>query len=392
MIRKVKFSNFYSFAKEQEIDFMTTKKQSYDYFRSRATDGRQITKVAGFIGGNASGKTNVMRFFGFLNYFVCQSSRNNDGKIGLQTFFNNEEKSEFYVEFEINDNIYFYEFGIKNENILYEKLSERKNIKNAQKTVLFFRDGKDKVEFENKYFVNFSKKYIQNIRGDVSLVSYIKAGHDIEIINSVYDYFVNLSCNISEGGSLSHKEYVSIAASAYIESDLLKLEMEEFVRRFDIGLDKFEIREEVKNEKVSQLSILGFHKTNESKNTLSFNHESRGTQSLFYVLSQILIGLKKQSIVVIDEIETGLHPEAIEKLIRYFIDENESGKAQLIFSSNSLGFMRSFDRPQIFLNEKNGNGESLVYRLDEVKNTRPDENFFAKYMTGAYGAFPNIKV
>lgn len=54
--------------------------------------------------------------------------------------------------------------------------------------------------------------------------------------------------------------------------------------------------------------------------------------------------------------------------------------------------MRSFDRPQIFLNEKNGNGESLVYRLDEVKNTRPDENFFAKYMTGAYGAFPNIKV
>ena len=59
MIRKVKFSNFYSFYKEQEISFLAKKKKTHDYYFSDSSD--QISKVAGFAAGNAAGKTNDMR-------------------------------------------------------------------------------------------------------------------------------------------------------------------------------------------------------------------------------------------------------------------------------------------------------------------------------------------
>jgi hypothetical protein len=54
--------------------------------------------------------------------------------------------------------------------------------------------------------------------------------------------------------------------------------------------------------------------------------------------------------------------------------------------------MNKLDMHQIFLTQKNDDGESLVYRLNDIEGIRTDENFLAKYMTGAYGAFPKIRI
>jgi len=97
-------------------------------------------------------------------------------------------------------------------------------------------------------------------------------------------------------------------------------------------------------------------------------------------------------VVIVDEIESGFHPEALNKLISYFIDMNKEKTTQIIFSSHSLGFMNKLDMHQIFLVEKKAKCESSVYRLNQVKDIRPDENFLAKYMAGSYGAFPKIRV
>src|SRR3989338_8804599 len=98
MIRAVRFSNFYSFNEEQEISFVAKKKKTYDYFTSKSDD--QITKVAGFIGGNASGKTNVMRFFSFISYLACRRVDDDFSlipDIARKTFFNNIKPSKFYI-------------------------------------------------------------------------------------------------------------------------------------------------------------------------------------------------------------------------------------------------------------------------------------------------------
>ena len=45
---------------------------------------------------------------------------------------------------------------------------------------------------------------------------------------------------------------------------------------------------------------------------------------------------------------------------------------------------------QIFLVEKDQDGSSNAWRLDEVKGVRSDDNYYMKYIAGAFGATPKI--
>jgi AAA15 family ATPase/GTPase len=378
MIRKVRFNNFYSFKDEQEINFLANKKNSYSYANIKSKEN--ITKIAAFIGGNASGKTNIMRLFSFLSYFVCMSSKDDTtplNSIVFKTFYNNKSPSNFYIEYEDDNKIYFYELRIQNNVVLKEELKCKEIAKNAKRRKLFLRE-KDNLTYLNKlYFKNFSKKFVMNIRLDVSLIAFLKSHYNIDVINHVYDYFLKFKTNINERGEISNPAHQIKTLELYLKVDL--------------GLSGFEIKKEI-NKESFKISVTGLHTIKEKSYKLDFIYESRGTQSLFFTLANIFTAIKNNAVVVIDEIELGLHPEALNKLVSYIIDENKNKRAQIIFSSHSLRFIKKLDMHQLFLTEKDEHGNSIVYRLNEVKGIRSDENFLAKYMSGAYGGFPNIRV
>lgn len=391
MIRNIRFHNFYSFKKEQEISFLTKKKSGYDYFNSKSNF--QITKIAGFVGANASGKTNIMRLFSFMGYFACRSSIENtpsDLQNAYKKFFYNDEPSGFKVEFELADSIYFYEFSLQKTIIIDETLYVQKMIKGSRKVEIYSRKLNEIKVLNKNYFENFPIKFLKNIRSDISLLSFLKSHYNIEIINKVFNYFNHIKTNINEAGQLNNPQNQIANLELYLQDEEIKKEMEEFICQFDLGLKGFNIKKETIGG-TQRISVSGIHQSKESNNELAFNYESRGTQSLFFTLAEILYALKNNSIVIIDEIELGFHPEALIKLISYFIEQNRNGKAQLLFSSNSLVFMNEFDMHQIYLVEKNDKGASVVYRLNTVKGIRPDENFQSKYMSGSYGAFPKIR-
>lgn len=395
MIRKAKFSNFYSFNKEQKISFIAKKKKTYDYYQSESED--QITKIAGFIGGNASGKTNIMRFFSFLSFFVCRKVEGDSpliADIAFKTFFNNDKQSNFFIEFEIKNSIFSYDFSIKNNIITNETLYIKKIQKNARQIKIFSRQLNSIESLNSDYFENISIDALPKIRGNVSTIAFIKySQYNVDIINNIYDYFLGFKTNINERGQnlLNHPGYQIDTLDIYSKDKEFKKEVDDFICRFDVGLNGFEVKKE-KKEKGFSVSVQGIHATKVKNNKLDFSYESSGTRSLFFTMINILSALKHNNIVIIDEIESGFHPEALNKLVSYFIDKNKNKNAQIIFSSHSFGFMNKLDMHQIFLTEKNSNGESSVYRLNKVERIRTDENFLAKYMTGAYGAFPKIRV
>lgn len=393
MIRKVKFSNFYSFHKEQEISFLAKKKKTYDYFKSDSGD--QITKVAGFVGDNASGKTNIMRFFSFISYFVCRKIDNESPftpGLAYHSFFDNDERSNFYIEFEFDGSIFFYDFTIQKKVLLNESLYIKKNKKGSKKIEIFSRHLGNIKFLNKKYFKKLTIKTLPNIREDVSLLTAIHGSiYHVDIIDTVYHYFVGFQTNINEKGKTSYCVHKIKAVVDYLVKDLeLKKQVDDIISRFNTGLKGFHIEESQNKDLV--VPIFGIHTTTEKNNRLNFEYESRGTQSLFFLVVNLLNALKHGSVVIVDEIETGLHPAALNKLISFFIDENKDKTAQLFFSSHSFGFMNKLDMHQIFLVEKNNTNESFVYRLNEVEGVRPDENFHAKYMTGSYGAFPKIRL
>ena len=70
--------------------------------------------------------------------------------------------------------------------------------------------------------------------------------------------------------------------------------------------------------------------------------------------------------------------------------ETNPNKAQLLLSTHSHLLLNKLDKYQIVLVEKNEVGMSEAWRLDEVLGVRSDDNYYTKYIAGAYGAVPKI--
>lgn len=385
MIRKISFKNFYSFKDEQVIDFTTNKKHSSDYFESY--DGVQISKVAGFAGPNASGKTNAMRIFGFLSYFICSHEKKNDAFTPFKSFsFSETSESTLEVEFETEKNLFLFRVSLTEQEVLKESLYFKELQKGSRYANLYERE-KEKIDLNSKFFPGVTRKNLSSIPEHISVIGFINANYDIDLVDEVYHYFGALFLNINEAGyTQSIDDSIPTALGMYEDNPDVKERMEEIVDDFGIGIDKF-IFEKVDEE---TYSITANHKVDSKNYRLPLNYESHGTRALFCEIGRILFFLKVGSILVSDEIENGLHPEAVNKIVNFVTEELVDVKKQFIFSSHSLEFMKKFDAQQIFLVEKEDNSSDL-FRLDELK-LRSEENYYKKYQSGAYGAFPKIRI
>ena len=120
-------------------------------------------------------------------------------------------------------------------------------------------------------------------------------------------------------------------------------------------------------------------------------YESSGTKQLFVLLKTILLVLLKGGVAVLDEFDVNLHPEMVLALFELFIQPETNPKnAQLLFSTHSHRILSNLDKYQIILTEKNDKGESESWRLDECSGVRADDNYYSKYIAGAYGAVPKL--
>ena len=96
--------------------------------------------------------------------------------------------------------------------------------------------------------------------------------------------------------------------------------------------------------------------------------------------------------MIIDEIESSLHPDLTQKLISLFESKKTNPKnAQIIFSTHQHPLIANRTKTQIFIAEKdNMKSETELFRLDDIEGVRNDENYYHKYMAGAYGGIPKI--
>jgi hypothetical protein len=176
----------------------------------------------------------------------------------------------------------------------------------------------------------------------------------------------------------------------YSENKNLKKEAEKLLARFDLGLNAFDIRKEEKEDGFT-INVQVIHSFGNQTCALPLKYESAGTKQLFVLLKIILQVLANGGVAIIDEFDVNLHPDMVMALYELFIHEETNPKnAQMIFSSHSHQILSELDKYQIILTEKNVKGSSETWRLDEVNGVRADDNYYTKYIAGAYGAIPKI--
>ena len=102
--------------------------------------------------------------------------------------------------------------------------------------------------------------------------------------------------------------------------------------------------------------------------------------------------------MVVDELDANLHPLLSAKIIELFkAPETTPRHAQLLFSSHDaalLGWIRGRDvlrREEIWFTEKDKNGATQLFSLVEYEEEEgSDENPMLWYLTGRYGAVPEV--
>ena len=124
---------------------------------------------------------------------------------------------------------------------------------------------------------------------------------------------------------------------------------------------------------------------------LDLAFESHGTQRFYAVFPYVFAALSLGSVVILDEIDNALHPLALSEVVRQFQNAELNPKnAQLIVSCQDATLLHDLVKEEVYFTEKNETGQTKLFGLSDIAGVRRDENIYAKYLAGVYGAIPRL--
>lgn len=148
---------------------------------------------------------------------------------------------------------------------------------------------------------------------------------------------------------------------------------------------------------VKQLDFI--HSIDDGKpRSLGYESESRGTQILLTLLMPALHVLYEGLVLVIDELDTSLHPDLSRSLLSLFHRKasNPHG-AQLLFSTHDVTLLDSdvLQQDEIWFTDKDSDGASRLTPLTDFKLPPPDElrhgDIEQAYRRGRFGGVPKSR-
>lgn len=392
MLKKIKVSNFYSIGAEQELSLEISTKDILDDSAVKLDDGTALNLVSCIVGSNASGKTNLLKVLSFLFWLVndAYTTLKSEDQIPVEPHqFMRDQSIKIEVEF-FNKNVFFvYKIEFNSKKILKERL-EKKGMHDAVFELNRIND-ETIIRTHSRLKINEADERRFKERQNVPLLS--------SLIDTAYladmVFFKNFKSNVNKLGTartdLNFKSILNLSRELQTNNEL-RQQLLNFSKDIDLGLSDFKFSKGLIEETKEEVPILACARvSNKQELVLPLFKESNGTQHYFFLYYFIYPMLAKGGIVVLDEIESGLHMEVIKKIISLFENrESNPHHSQLIFSTHQAPLLNDRTKTQIFITEKNASLETEFYRLDDLEGIRNDENYFHKYIAGAYGGIPNI--
>ncbi|AMB46392.1 hypothetical protein Y590_15809 [Methylobacterium sp. AMS5] len=132
-------------------------------------------------------------------------------------------------------------------------------------------------------------------------------------------------------------------------------------------------------------------KSGKSRILLPYEVQSKGFKKFFSMVARVLFGLRSGDVVIVDELETSIHPHLARMIVELFQnkDVNKAG-GQVVFTTHDTNLLDQslLRRDQIWFVEK-VHAKSKLYSLLEFA-PRKDENLERGYLRGRYGAIPAL--
>lgn len=405
---ELRLTNFFSIKDEITIDFRAANLQSkqareltenvFDY------DDIRVLKTMALYGANASGKSNIIKAIRFCILMITQSHAHNENTIfSFKPFkFDGfpEKPSSFFIRF-VKDTIEFeYSFELTNHQIIKESL-------------FYYPNGRITKIYERNESAGKNKKDIYSFGNqisrplDVAESTSVKtlflsraSQMDRELAKSIYNFiasnFVLDMVPPSPAGLQLHFELYKrelLEALQIADSDIIELKLrKEKLPAFNLHFNP--LREHGilsgKSENIEeQLYISSFHRRNPEEPFDFFSEESAGTQRLLLLLLTIIDVTKNNKILVLDEIESNLHPQIVNLILKLF---NKSRSAQLLYATHNthLLSLNRLRKDQIIFCNKKEDGSTEVYSLYDFPEFRETMDLEKAYLQGRFDAVPYI--
>lgn len=390
--------NFYSFRDDFSVDFRVQPQAGEREIFHSDIAGRKANTVMAVFGANASGKTHLLKVLGFLQWFIVGSAQAKPDEatwspMAFRFTDTPNPITELFIEFEMGGEHYRYELTLDETRVRTESLHKKK----VRFAMVFEREWTGEAyQFKSQGFGDNASQIPQ--RQNASFISTALLLENT-MARRLDAFFSACYGNVwALGRSDRHDPLIRniFTTTRFFEENREHLEwVNRRLVNFGLGLDEILIRKHArasKDGKPEETFVpFGVHRHGESAYNLPLFEESRGTQALFVLLRYILPVLKSGGIAFIDEFEMGLHSHMIPVLVDLFYTRKHNEKAaQLIFSCHSDYILTQLEKYQVQIVDKDGDGASSTYRLDEVKGVRNVDNLYAKYHAGAYGGVPEF--
>jgi len=385
------FSNFQSFRERTEVDLTLSRKVALTDWMAETETGERLSKLMAVVGPNGSGKTALLKPVVFMSWFISGSFQQPpDASLPLAPHLAAlGEPTEFEATVDFDGRLWRYVLRCTPERVLHEALYQKRE----RFGYVFVRDW----DAETKSYVvkqqdfGLPSQEARKVRQNVSLVSWAAQFGVPLAMRMAASYVVT---NVNVLGRVPMGDQAVLSAAEYFAANASQRErMSRLLAAWDLGLSGVELQEVTVNDPQQPNRKVwipfGRHHSHETEFRLPFALESSGTQGAFVLLSRLLQALEIGGLAVIDEFENDLHPHMLEPILDLFANPaTNPHHAQLLFTCHAMEVLNLVHKSQVMLVQKNVDCESTASRMDGVEGIRNDDNFYAKYMAGAYGAVP----
>ncbi len=389
----IKMDNICGIDKEIKIDFLAEpRKRNKKETVVEIESGKNINKLTGILGCNASGKSSIVKAIMAVDMFLKYNSNNEKSQSeekerkfyrrieDIMPKANANRKDEYslielsaYIDKCSKPGIYTYrlEYTLNPEIEIKtrEKLTYKSSFTSEEKTKLNIEKRRLESEIGLKY--NYKDSFIQDIIDEKAINSFEEK---LEYYKCFYEYINNDLIYAEESIDDRGMQYWLILN--WIEED--KTTLEEVVKLIDNSIEKFEIE---KVEGFRQKRIYYYNRNNQK---LTFYDMSNGTRKFLSYIYLLLITLNTNGLILIDEIENSLHNDLVKFILKLVTIKNSN--SQIIFTTNDQYTMDEeiMRIDQMYYLEKDDKGKTDLKRFsdsirDEKNKVRNDETIRKKF-------------
>ena len=414
MLIEFRVENHRSLLEEQALTLECSRQGDTSDKRPRTIQGHStsVLPVCAIYGANASGKSNVLSALDFMRESVLNSHRRWDPDSGVPrkpfAWANGvTTPSTFEVTFVLDGIKYQYGFSVDDELVEEEWIFSWPN---SRKQVWLERD-RDKCHFGDS--LKGPNKLIQEVTRPNSLFLSASAQNNHKQLSQIFSWFRNIASINASGAMnfihdiryspkyfLSNSFQLSLFDSSEFDSSRANeftLRLIELLQSADTGVVDVKTIEDdrpIKKRFRASSRIMLQHQLDDESSWLALEDESEGTKTLFRIAPSLFYVLDRGSVLIVDELESSLHPLLALTILDLFNDpEMNPHNAQLLFTTHDTNLLGTtlgeppLRRDQVWFTEKDGMGKSCLYPLTDFK-PRQTENLERGYLQGRYGAIP----